>query len=52
MKKDRIRETALVVFIDVPRLASTGSPVWQVFVRTKALVFRIVGIGGAIWKRK
>ena len=52
MKKKRIRETALVVFIDALRLASAGSPVWEVFVLTKALVLGIVDIGGVIWKRK
>lgn len=31
MKKKRIREDALVVFIDALRLVSAGSPVWEVF---------------------
>ena len=52
MKKKRIREDALVVFIDALRLASVGSPVWVVFVLTKALVLGIMGIGGVIWKIK
>jgi hypothetical protein len=52
MKKDRIRETALIVFIDAPRLALAGSPVWQVFVLTKALVLGSVDIGVVIWKMK
>jgi len=52
MKKQRIRETALIVFIDALHLAFAGSPVWEVFVLTKALVLGIACIGGVIWKMK